>query len=62
MGRDLHEIIADLKEAAIDAKPEGQSYAVPMVDPTEAAMYIADAFPSGVDYALENIADDGCDS
>lgn len=62
MGRDLHEIIADLKEAAIDAKPEGQSYAVPMVDPTEAAICIAEAFQSGMDYALENITDDGCDS
>lgn len=34
MGRDLHEIIADLKEAA---------------------MYIAEAFQSGMDYALENM-------
>lgn len=33
-----------------------------IADPTEAAMYIAEAFQSGMDYALENIADDGCDS
>lgn len=49
MGRDLHEIIADLKEASVNVTPSGESYTVSMVDSTDAAIYVAEAFQSGME-------------